>query len=148
MKISTKGIYGLRAMVDLAVNSSGDHVTLKSIAERQDISENYLEHVFSALRKAGLISSTKGSQGGYTLAAMPEAMTVGEILRALEGDLTIIDEKHTSKNRNNAFEHCISTKVWDAINESIASVVDSITLGDLVQEYKRYKGESAFMYFI
>lgn len=148
MKISTKGIYGLRAMVDLAVHSAGDHVTLKSIAERQDISENYLEHVFSALRKAGYIISIKGSQGGYSLAAKPEALIVGEILRALEGDLTIIDEKHALKNKDNAFEHCINTKVWNVINESIASIVDSITLGDLVQEYKRYRGENALMYFI
>jgi Rrf2 family protein len=89
MKLSTKGRYGLRAMVDLAVHSSGEHVALYSIAERQNISENYLEQVFSILRKAGLVKSVKGAQGGYTLADKPSNISIGAILRVLEGDLSV-----------------------------------------------------------
>ena len=90
MKVSTKGRYGLRAMIDLALYSQNDQVPLVSIAERQDISKSYLEQVFSTLRKAGLVTSIKGAQGGYVLASDPEDITVGMILRALEGDLSVV----------------------------------------------------------
>ena len=84
MKVSTKGRYGLRAMIDLSLYSKNELVPLASIAERQDISKSYLEQVFSALRKAGLVKSIKGAQGGYSLSTGPEDITVGMILRALE----------------------------------------------------------------
>ena len=85
MKLSTKGRYGVKAMVDLAIHNSEGQIALKSIAERQEISENYLEQLFATLRKAGLVKSTRGAQGGYVLADKPEKITVGTILRALEG---------------------------------------------------------------
>lgn len=133
MKISTKGRYGLRAMLDLAVNSNGSHVSLYNIAERQNISVNYLEQVFSALRKFGLVSSIKGAQGGYMLAASPMNIKVGDILKSLEGDLSVVNvdaEKETD------MQQCITKCVWNKINESINNVVNSITLQDLVDEYK------------
>jgi len=148
MKISTKGRYGLRAMVDLAVYSAGDHISLKSIAERQNISEGYLEQVFSTLRKAGLISSVKGSQGGYALADEPSSITVGAVLRALEGNLSVIDEKSLEEKTKDKIEDCIREKVWSTINASIDEVVDNINLEELVNEYKRMASKEVLMYYI
>lgn len=149
MKLSTKGRYGLRAMLDLAVNSSGDHVSLCSIAERQNISENYLEQVFSTLRKAGLVKSVKGAQGGYILAGSPSKTKVGMILRALEGDLSVVDkEMEGSSPSVKMILSCIKINVWDKMNESLNEVVDSVSLEDLVNEYKKMNGEEVAMYFI
>ena len=92
MQISTRGRYGLKAMVDLAIYSVNDHVALNSIAERQNISEGYLEQLISALRKGGLVKSIKGSQGGYVLADYPSKVTVGAVLRILEGKLFTVDD--------------------------------------------------------
>lgn len=147
MKLSTKGRYGLRSMLDLAIYSNGDHVSLNSIAERQNISPNYLEQVFSTLRKAGLVNSVKGAQGGYTLGDNPSRITVGSILRALEGKLTITGENDDIEAKNQ-IEYCLRTNVWDAINNSINTVVDSITLEDLVVEYKKLSGNMSFMFYI
>lgn len=148
MKISTKGRYGLRAMLDLAVYSGGDHISLKNIAERQNISEGYLEQVFSSLRKAGLINSIKGSQGGYVLAEQPERITVGQILRVLEGNLSVIDEKSMEEKTNDRIEECIRHKVWDEINRSIDCVVDKLTLEQLVREYGKMLKQEVNMYYI
>ncbi len=148
MKISTKGRYGLRAMVDLAVYSKGEQIPLKSIAERQNISEGYLEQVFSALRKAGLINSIKGAQGGYSLADKPENITVGAILRVLEGSLSVIDEKASGEKTFDRIEDCIGQRVWNAINDSIGKVVDNITLEDLSDEFRKMTGDSAYMFYI
>lgn len=146
MKISTKGRYGLRALLDLAVYSSGEHVPLSHIAERQNISENYLEQVFSALRKAGIINSVKGAQGGYVLAKQASDITVGTILRILEGELSVADEELS--NEGVTIQECIQVKVWDEINTRINEFVDSLTLQDLVQEYADMTAESALMYYI
>lgn len=146
MKISTKGRYGLKAMLDLAVYSLGDQVSIKSIAQRQNISENYLEHVFSMLRKSGLVNSIKGPQGGYVLGRDATEITIGEILRCLEGDLSITDEG--KENSDDIMEACITNNVWSKINYSINSAVDSITLKGLVDDYKKLKGDQSIMYFI
>lgn len=147
MKISTKGRYGLRAMIDLAHKSVSDHVPLKSIAESQNISEGYLEHVFSTLKKAGLVKSIKGPQGGYILAGEPSSITVGTVLRVLEGDLTLVDDNINSDG-NNPIERCIKLNVWDKIDQCINSIVDEITLEDLVSEYKKMVNAETDMYFI
>lgn len=147
MKLSTKGRYGLRAMLDLAINSAGDHVSLYNIAERQGISENYLEQVFSALRKAGLVKSVKGAQGGYILAEQPSKTTVGSILRVLEGDLAVVDEEREVAAGNLVIQ-CIKEKVWGRMNESLNRVVDSITLEDLLLDYRKMEGVNNEMYFI
>jgi Rrf2 family protein len=147
MKISTKGRYGLRAMLDLALNSLTDHVSLCSIAERQCISESYLEQVFSALRKSGLVKSVKGAQGGYVLADKPDNIRIGTILRVLEGDLSVIDDNNAATQGNN-FERCIRMNVYESINTNINSIVDSITLGDLMEEYNKLEGNTGDMYYI
>lgn len=149
MKLSTKGRYGLRAMVDLAVNSSIDHVALYSIAERQNISVNYLEQVFSILRKAGLVKSVKGAQGGYTLSDNPENIKVGAILRALEGSLSVVDEEFEGGDlTTNRVQRCLKLNIWDKINDSINSIVDSLSLEDLVNEYRKMSDESTLMFYI
>ena len=133
MKISTKGRYGLRAMLDLAVYSKGSHVSLFNIAERQNISVNYLEQVFSSLRKGGLVNSVKGAQGGYMLALNPDKIKVGDILKCLEGDLSVVNEDN---EKSNDMQRCITNCVWNTINSSINDVVNSITLENLIQNYK------------
>lgn len=135
-------------MVDLAVYLRGDHISLKNIAEIQNISEGYLEQVFSSLRKAGLINSIKGAQGGYTLADKPENITVGGILRVLEGNLSVIDDKSIEEKTNDRIEDCIRAKVWNIINKSIDNVVDKITLEKLVNEYNKMINQEANMYYI
>ncbi len=147
MKISTKGRYGLRAMLDIAVNSAGDHVALNSIADRQEVSESYLEHVFSMLKKAGLVKSIKGAQGGYMLTDKPSNISVGQVLRALEGDLSVVDETEDVGNKK-SMEYCISNTVWKKINAGIKQVVDSITLEQLADEYKKMNGNISMMFYI
>ncbi|HPT86822.1 MAG TPA: Rrf2 family transcriptional regulator [Bacillota bacterium] len=146
MKISTRGRYGLRAMLDLAVFSRGEHVALNAIAERQNISENYLEQVFSILRKAGLVRSVKGAQGGYTLAMEPAQVTVGMILRALEGELAVVDEENSGEGVESAMLSCLQSNVWDPINASMNQVADSISLQDLVDSFNNIN--EAPMYYI
>lgn len=149
MKVSTKGRYGLRAMVDLAINSTSGHVALYFIAERQNISVNYLEQVFSTLRKAGLVKSVKGAQGGYVLADNPENITIGMILRALEGNLSVVDENSEAAGRaDQSIQHCIKVNVWDKMTAGLNNLVDSITLEDLVNEYRRMTGTMVHMYYI
>lgn len=149
MKLSTKGRYGLRALVDLAHHSKGDHLALCQVAERQGISENYLEQVFSTLRKAGVVKSVKGAQGGYVLAMKPEKIVVGTVLRVLEGDLLITDRDGTNGEPDPAgIQATLQAVVWDKVNEAILQVVDRLTLADLVEDYRLRSGENALMFFI
>lgn len=139
MKLSTKGRYGLQAMVDLGVYSKEQYVSLKSIASRLSISENYLEQLISLLRKNNLVISVRGAQGGYKLAKAPEEMTIGEILRALEGSLAptecTCDDKISHCQKNN--ETCVTKAVWEKIRDSINEVVDNITLDELMNDYEK-----------
>lgn len=141
MKLSTNSRYGLRAMVDLAANYNGIPVTLCDIAVRQHISDSYLEQTFSTLRKAGLIKSVKGAQGGYAPAGDPESIKVGTILRILEGDLSIIDDSPVYCGQD-PIKQCIKSYIWDAIDSRVADVVDSVTLADLSEEYIRMRGDA------
>lgn len=149
MRLSTKGRYGLRAMVDLAVYSKSEHVALNSIAERQGISMNYLEQVFSVLRKAGLVKSIKGAQGGYMLSEEPSNIKVGRILRVLEGPLSVIDDNTEKSNKKEtSIQYCIKINVWDRMNEALNDFVDSITLENLAESYRKMNGMEALMYYI
>lgn len=143
MRISTKGRYGLRAVIDLSLNSNGDYVSLISIAERQNISKNYLEQVFSALRKSGIVKSVKGSQGGYLLNGKTSEIKIGDILRALEGDLSVVKDDEITKNK---IELCIKRNLWDKIDGKVFEFIDNLTLEDLINEYN--KGNDALMYYI
>lgn len=149
MKLSTKGRYGVKAMFDLALNSDGGPLPLKTIAERQEISEPYLEQLISALRKAGLVTSVRGARGGYMLAHPPEEITVGEIIRTLEGPMAPVDcvvedePAHCSRA-----EYCVTRGIWEKIRDSINSVIDGITLQDMLDDYKRINGQENIMYYI
>ncbi len=149
MKLSTKGRYGLMAMLDLATHSSDGHVALKSIAERQELSENYLEQLFSSLKKANLVTSVRGAQGGYMLATDMYNISVGDILRALEGSLSPVDcvdaDSHSNCSR---YEFCVTRTLWERIRDSINNVVDSTSLGFLVDEYKKNQTKDDQMFSI
>lgn len=147
MKISTKGRYGLRALVDLAFNSSDSTVSLVSVAQRQNISLNYLEQVFASLRKAGIVKSVKGSQGGYMLADKPENINVGDVLAVLEGKFSIVDEPDSEEEMDNV-QRAINLLVWDKINKSVNDFLYSNTLADLVNEYEKLNTEMGDMYYI
>lgn len=139
MKLSTRGRYGLKAIIDLAANSKEGNVVLKNIAERQGISENYLEQLFAVLKKAKIIKSVRGSQGGYYLAHDPENITVGDILRALEGSLAPTDcvSGNCDTRHCGNQELCVSRSVWEKIRDGINNVVDNIPLKELVDDYNR-----------
>ncbi len=138
MKISSRGRYGLRAMVDLAAHENDRCITLKSIAERQGISEHYLEQLIAALKKAGFVRSIRGSQGGYHLTRDPLTTTVGDILRALEGSLypvECVSEKERTACGHASCHNCVTKPVWEKLYETQNDVLDSISLQDLVNDY-------------
>lgn len=137
MKLSTRGRYGLHAMVDIGAYSKEKQVSLKSIAERLDISENYLEQLMARLKKNNLVTSIRGAQGGYTLAKKAEEITIGEILRALEGSLAPTDcSCEEQVVRCTKYGTCVTKTVWEKIRDSIDKVVDNITLDQLVSDYE------------
>lgn len=136
MKISTKGRYGLRALIDLAINIDLEAVSIKSISERQNISERYLEQIFSLLRKSGIIVGRKGAQGGYVLGKNINELTILEILKVLEGDSIFID---INDKEENEVEEFINKNLWREINSKIENYFSNITLEDLVDEYRKSK---------
>lgn len=133
MKISTKGRYALRMMIDLAQNKGEKPVSIKEIAERQHISDKYMEQIISVLNKAGYVKSVRGPQGGYMLVKNPESYTVGMILRLIEGSLAPVECLEFEENTCPRREGCITLKVWEKIDKAVSDVVDNITLEDLVQ---------------
>ncbi len=130
MKLSTKGRYGLRAMIDLAAHENGDYITLASIAERQQFSLNYLEHSFSALKKAGLIIGHTGINGGYKLALPPNKITLKSILLVLEGDLAIVS--NVPADEETIYSQCLRTNVWEKINLQLDYILTKTTLQDIL----------------
>lgn len=134
MKISTKGRYALRLMLDLAVHSSGNAVPLRDIAQRQDISDKYLEQIVTQLSRAGLVRSVRGAGGGYLLVRDPEQYTAGQILRVLEGNLAPVSCADGTDCCGRA-ERCVTVEVWQKIQDAVSGVVDHITLADLVRRY-------------
>lgn len=133
MKISTKGRYALRMMLDLAINNTGEPVRIKDIAARQDISDKYLEQIIAILNRAGYVKSIRGPQGGYRLMKKPEQYTVGMILRLTEGSLAPVacldDEENTCERQAS----CATLQLWEMLNDAINGVVDKVTLADLVE---------------
>jgi len=136
MKISTKGRYALRMMLDLALNNTGEYIKIKNISERQEISEKYLEQIVTILSRAGYVKSVRGSQGGYKLAKAPEEYTVGMILRLTEGSLAPVAclDDETECNR---IDDCVTIEVWKQLDKAIKNVVDNITLADLLDWQKQ-----------
>lgn len=130
MKLSTRSKYGLLALHDLATNRDAP-VTIKSIASRQELSEAYLEQLFASLKKAGLVISKRGAQGGYALAREPETITMAEILTALEGSVSITDCVSTKQCGSTC--ECPSRMVFTTIQKSIDEALESMTLLDMIQ---------------
>lgn len=134
MKISTKGRYGLRAVLDIAMHDEAASVS--SIAARQFISENYLEKLIAMLKKAGIVNSLRGAQGGYVLAKPAEEISVGEVLRALEGDLNPVDcaEIDGSGEFCEGADTCVTKFVWKRISDSINQAVDNLMIAELAMD--------------
>ncbi len=139
MKISTRGRYALRLMLDLAINHTGSYIPLKAIAQRQELSDKYLEQIIHLLSKAGFVQSTRGAQGGYRLSRLPKDYTVGEILRLAEGSLAPVSclEDSVSCPRRDA---CVTIGLYRKLQEAVNKVVDTTTLQDLVEDYRCKQG--------
>lgn len=132
MKISTKGRYALRMMIDLAMHSGKEFVALKDIANRQNISKKYLEQIVPLLSKAELLRTNRGYQGGYALAKPPEQYTVGEILRVTEGSLSPVTCLQYAENDCPRKADCITLPVWEGLYKTIMEYLDGITLRDII----------------
>lgn len=144
MKFSKKSRYGLRALIDLAVHSENGYVSLSSIAERNEISPQYLEQVFANLRRAEIVKSVKGPQGGYLLRNSPGEITVSDVLLALEGSYEIEREDGKEKNLSDAIQNL----VIDRINKQMKAVLSDLTLEDLMEEYLKLCNDGQDMYYI
>lgn len=131
MKISTKGRYALRLMLDLAINHTGSYIPLKTVAQRQNISDKYLEQIIHQLSKAGFVQSARGAQGGYRLART----TVGEILRTVEGSLAPVSCLDC-KTPCDQVDSCITIGLYKKIQQAIDGVVDHTTLHDMISDYR------------
>lgn len=139
MKFSTKGRYALRMMLEFALHP--DQCTkINQVAERQEISDKYLEQIVTILSRAGYVKSRRGAQGGYFLTKDPAEYTVGMILRLAEGSLVPVSCMEDEVNPCNRSEICASLMVWRKLDDAISNVVDNITLADLVEEQKRLDG--------
>lgn len=142
MKLSTKGRYGLRALLDLALHNEEEAVSLQSIAERQNISMGYLEQLMRMLKREGLVTSVRGAGGGYHLAKPAGEISVGDILRALEGNLDAVTCPGNQENGGcQGADLCVTRFVWQRINDSITQAVDTMMLEHLVEESRRLQKE-------
>lgn len=146
MKVSTRGRYGLRALVDLAIHSEKEPISLASISARQGMSLNYLEQTFRLLREANIVKGTKGAQGGYQLVAKPEDVCVKHILGILEGELTCVTCEHVEEQ--SLLQRAIREALWEKIDKKIFEMLQSMKLSDLIKVYKKKKDENNLMFYI
>lgn len=137
MKISTKGRYAVRVMLDLALNNTGECIKVKDIAARQGISEKYLEQIIAVLNKAGYVKSVRGAQGGYKLARAPKEYTVGMILRLTEGSMAPVACLDEGAEECDRCDTCETLQVWKELYAAINQVIDNVTVADLVE--RRHK---------
>ncbi|MDD3140071.1 MAG: Rrf2 family transcriptional regulator [Lachnospiraceae bacterium] len=147
MKISTKGRYGLRALVDLAANAKDEPIALATVARRQKLSLNYLEQVFGTLRKANIVKSMKGAGGGYLLAKDASAITVRDIFEALEGTFSITDTDELDEEQDYV-KRAIRRLVWNRIDIEVNGFLEETTLEKLVTEYNQLQQSGNEMYYI
>lgn len=142
MRISTKGRYALRMLIDLAEHQNCGYVALKDIADRQNISKKYLEQIIPILGKSDILKTTRGSQGGYKLSKSPDKYTVGEILRLTEGSLAPVDCLNQDPIECDRSGECATLPVWQGLNRVINEYLDSITLQDILdQQRERYTND-------
>ena len=140
MKISTKGRYALRLMLDLALCPSGEYIKVKDIAARQEISDKYLEQIIAVLGKAGYVKSVRGASGGNRLTRSPADYTVGMILRLTEGSLAPVACLEDEVNQCPRFQQCATVEVWKRLQQAVNSVVDTMTLADLAAIHRDKSG--------
>ncbi len=138
MRISTKGRYGLRAVIDLALHYSQGPVSIRAIAEREGISDSYLEQVFSALKKGGLVKASRGANGGYTLAVAPGKITAGKVIKLLEGDLSPVfcvekGENSSDEDKCKNASECRAYPFWCGLDRVVDEYVESITIKQLAE---------------
>lgn len=134
MKISTKGRYALRFMLDLAENQKDGYVALKDVAQRQNISKKYLEQIVPLLNRSGVLRTSRGFQGGYMLAKSPEKYTVGDVLRITEGSLAPVACLETEENLCEKSDSCMTLAVWTGLYKVIIDYLDNITLQDILDK--------------
>lgn len=147
MNLSKKSRYGITALIDLALNSKEGHVSLISIAERNGISPQYLEHIFAALRRAGIIRSIKGAQGGYLLGDSSSNISVADIIEALDGTYRI-EKEDTTDGNNVGISLAIQDSIIDKINDRLDEILQNTSLADLENHYKDYIEYNQNMYYI
>ena len=143
MRLSTKGRYGLRALVDLAAHEEGEAVSLARTAQRQKLSLNYLEQVFGMLRRAGIVAGVKGSNGGFRLTRDMDEITVKEVLEALEGEFSIVED--AGEDTQDPVRNALRELLWDEIDRRVDQFLQEKTLGSLVREYRRNLEKDAAM---
>ena len=142
MKISTKGRYGMRLMLDLALHNNGSYIPLKEVASRQELPEKYMEQIITPLSRAGYLRGVRGAQGGYQLTRSASEYTVGMILRTMEGDLSVVSPVDSGQETGDIAAHLVVNNVWTRINTAIEQVVDHITLAELVEDYNRHAADN------
>ncbi|NTU88412.1 MAG: RrF2 family transcriptional regulator [Actinobacteria bacterium] len=140
MKISTKGRYALRIMVDLAQHDNGGYTPLKEISERQEISMKYLETIISHLNKAGFVESVRGKGGGHRLAKPAQELTVGSVLELVEGTLAPVSCLEGDRNHCDRANTCYTLPMWQELNRIIAEYLGSVTIYDLVHQQDQLIG--------
>ena len=147
MKLSTKGRYATRAMLDLAINQGEGPILLKDIAQRQQISLSYLEHLVTPLIAGGLIRSTRGARGGVSLARSPEEIKLSEVIQLLEGSLAPVECVNNPELCSRS-ELCVTRDVWSELKKAMNGVLESTTLQDLVERQKGKGRTAKAMYYI
>ena len=148
MRLSMKSRYAFRALADLSIHSKTAHVPLNVLAQRNGISPQFLEQVFASLRRAGIVRSVKGPQGGYYLARPASQITVSDIIRAIDGDYSILDEKTADPCKNEEITDVIQELIIDPLNRQTEKVLQSVTLEDMEEEYHRHSEKDQYMYYI
>lgn len=144
MKLSKKTRYGLHALIDLVIHAKTEQISLNSIAQRNSISEQYLEQVFSALRRARIVKSVKGAQGGYFLEKDPSDITVSEVVEVLEGNYFLEDEAGGTEEGKRVIQELIVERV----NKNLKEILEGITLQDLAEQFMEYRNYPQDMYYI
>lgn len=144
MKISTKGRYAVRLMLDIAEHSNGGNVSIKDVAERQDISLKYLEQIVNILSKKGYLKSQRGSQGGYKMTRSPEEYTVGDILRVTEGDMAPVACLEDEENICPRAGVCPTVGFWQGLYKTVNDYMDSVTIADLMKVNEQNKNDYGY----
>lgn len=146
MKISTKGRYAVRMMLDIAQHSNGENVSLKDVSKRQNISLKYLEQIVNILSKAGFLRSQRGAQGGYRMTRKPEEYTIGDILRVTEGEMAPVSCLEDEENQCPRVGQCPTINFWTGLYKTINDYLDGTTLADLVKNAEELNDD--FCYYI